>query len=1289
MQTPPLPDDDENIITPPPTSTSQDESRSTNSNGVYGYGDQPSAFFSDPSMSPEEEIGSSIDDRRKKRLYRQQLRNAAAAGPRRSSANDSGSVGDTSLSSSNLSPMPERVVHLSLQSSNLFAESRRSQIKAAKQTPLMRLQSETSSATGGISDISNSIKTASDALLEAALLPPSLPITGARMSSETATATEEDYEGDVTSATNNNNTKSASTPPSADDQQYRHQEQNGQQVQHRHQRPLQFPKMPHLDSTDSLRGMDITSEQSQSGGEEETMKMTPNNTTTTTSPRKGGGDNYNKKASPKSSTSQPESDIAKRSRRKMAHHKRKKSGDVVAATFMNPGGKDWIGMDRDNLPLPEIPNDEDDSLLNAPPPPPSDQQQPFQHHQQENNIETSPLYPSYPSHATGEQQLQQERIFSPDSSEMYDFSDSSISNNNIVAANQQQQQYYQFQQQQQLSPNPQNFLHQQPMTGYDHPMHQHQYNNVNMLPTMAYANHAYSPPVQWYPPSSNPYHHHQQQQRRGTNNLRDRRSIHEDDIPDDYSHRHWSESEGDSEESSGDYGSGEGGSTTSSSYITDDEDVSKSTRSSTSSRNRNELSSHPPPHPFNISGHNKQSHNDASMDNIMEPPEIVIDRSSDTKFDRIVKRVTSVLDVPLYRTENRPRELPDDKKYPTFFCPNCKTKQRAFLSVATASEQHSTPLGYLALYFAVYMIASLFVFGLEEGWQPLDCVYFSVITLTTAGLGDFVPSTDGAKIVCACFIYVGVATIGLLLGSLLAGSLDDATKKDAYDAQVKDCPNCQRLERLKSRPMSSSAGTSPIGFSTPYYSGAGYEEVGDAMEQSSATSGSDASFPDVGLDLANKDTTKTPAPSRGHTRHMSLANTLANSLSPKSVTKKTLSTALPLNSALKRKSHTRHMSLANNLSPQPTHNTPDVLGKIDEFTPLMDSTRLRTSEHEKNEKPAKAAEVKFCDESSYSTSSTDTSSLHPSKPLTRLKAAKYIFLTLNQALANSVFVIAAGSIGFYYIEDMSVVDSFYFTTVLLTSVGYGDIVPVTAAGKMFTTVFIIVAGTILLHNMTLISMIPLELRKRRIEHAVLGQFGDRLTDDELRELSTGTLVNRLKLATNRPDGLDECTREMFSLAMLVRLGRVTEEDVKATFAAFRRLDVGNYGRLNSRTIIEGELMRRRALSSKNLVAMSNDSDWDDGQSPSNYSHDSYSQGPATYGYPPPYPHPGAMPMYAPPSYAPGLYTSVPHPRSQFSPRSPHSIASKYSNADHFNFDEYEQWTSNWNHYDTLHHARSH
>jgi len=46
------------------------------------------------------------------------------------------------------------------------------------------------------------------------------------------------------------------------------------------------------------------------------------------------------------------------------------------------------------------------------------------------------------------------------------------------------------------------------------------------------------------------------------------------------------------------------------------------------------------------------------------------------------------------------------------------------------------PGGYLAFYFFIYVVAALFIFGLEEGWQPLDCIYFAVITLTTAGLGE-------------------------------------------------------------------------------------------------------------------------------------------------------------------------------------------------------------------------------------------------------------------------------------------------------------------------------------------------------------------------------------------------------------------------------------------------------------------------------------------------------------------------------------------------------------------------
>lgn len=60
---------------------------------------------------------------------------------------------------------------------------------------------------------------------------------------------------------------------------------------------------------------------------------------------------------------------------------------------------------------------------------------------------------------------------------------------------------------------------------------------------------------------------------------------------------------------------------------------------------------------------------------------------------------------------------------------------------------------------------------------------------------------------------------------------------------------------------------------------------------------------------------------------------------------------------------------------------------------------------------------------------------------------------------------------------------------------------------------------------------------------------------------------------------------MFSLAMLVRLGKVTEQDIKLTFAAFRKLDGHNDGVLNSRSIIAGMIQRRKSLSVMNLNQM--------------------------------------------------------------------------------------------------------
>ena len=56
-----------------------------------------------------------------------------------------------------------------------------------------------------------------------------------------------------------------------------------------------------------------------------------------------------------------------------------------------------------------------------------------------------------------------------------------------------------------------------------------------------------------------------------------------------------------------------------------------------------------------------------------------------------------------------------------------------------------------------------------------------------------------------------------------------------------------------------------------------------------------------------------------------------------------------------------------------------------------------------------------------------------------------------------VVVMILGTIGFYYVEEniSSVLDAFYFTLVTVSTVGYGDITPVTTQGKILSIILII------------------------------------------------------------------------------------------------------------------------------------------------------------------------------------------------------------------------------------------
>ena len=63
----------------------------------------------------------------------------------------------------------------------------------------------------------------------------------------------------------------------------------------------------------------------------------------------------------------------------------------------------------------------------------------------------------------------------------------------------------------------------------------------------------------------------------------------------------------------------------------------------------------------------------------------------------------------------------------------------------------------------------------------------------------------------------------------------------------------------------------------------------------------------------------------------------------------------------------------------------------------------------------------------------------------RLKVYLMIFIAL----------LAAGSLGFMILENLSLVDSFYFSIVTMATVGYGDIHPQTVVGKILALLLIV------------------------------------------------------------------------------------------------------------------------------------------------------------------------------------------------------------------------------------------
>jgi voltage-gated potassium channel Kch len=64
-------------------------------------------------------------------------------------------------------------------------------------------------------------------------------------------------------------------------------------------------------------------------------------------------------------------------------------------------------------------------------------------------------------------------------------------------------------------------------------------------------------------------------------------------------------------------------------------------------------------------------------------------------------------------------------------------------------------------------------------------------------------------------------------------------------------------------------------------------------------------------------------------------------------------------------------------------------------------------------------------------------------------------------LGAVVFMLGLGTVVYHFVEHFSWLNAYYFSVVTLATVGYGDFVPHTDVGKLFTTFYILTGVGIL------------------------------------------------------------------------------------------------------------------------------------------------------------------------------------------------------------------------------------
>lgn len=150
-----------------------------------------------------------------------------------------------------------------------------------------------------------------------------------------------------------------------------------------------------------------------------------------------------------------------------------------------------------------------------------------------------------------------------------------------------------------------------------------------------------------------------------------------------------------------------------------------------------------------------------------------------------------------------------------------------------------------------------------------------------------------------------------------------------------------------------------------------------------------------------------------------------------------------------------------------------------------------------------------------------------------------------------------------------------------SSVGYGDYVPQTNAGKVFTIFYVLAGVAFMAKTLVEVVKFPMLYRARRNELKVLNQFGVNLSKEHLEDIFNSHFFD---LFPNMRRQKHELTKAEFSLLVLHIMNKVESKDLLIASRLFDSMDENNQGFL-TQTEIDSNI--QVTLSSLTFVEFSN------------------------------------------------------------------------------------------------------